>query len=341
VSELWKLALAVEHLKFVLRPVSKKPRRRDAGSDKVVAHELTAVQKGRPGSILLDLYRIGKIRRGSWPTSDEEIQKLLDACATVLEGNQKGGEKTLDLRKPVPDWLESSYKHKLKFKNVQTGRSSSTPGDKLGELEDILPGAWRFHYLSPIDKAGVRTTQVRSTAVIFENAISDDRSIGLTLISGRGLWRGEGFLNRHHMYLRLSDANRNETAFFVINKPERPDLKFIGVGAALERANEEERAIGISPVAAVVCFGQKVSNDDRLNPAVLGTIDAARRGNELASTDVDQMREALCAVHTSLDAFAKSFPALNSYIKRAYINGKRGLFEGAWLYLSYTPGARD
>jgi hypothetical protein len=260
-----------------------------------------------------------------WLT-DEEQSRLLGAIQVLI--NQGPANLRFSVTDPVPDWLEKEQRENLPDVLKNPKKSIRLQGEKLGPWTDILPGLWRFFYVSPIDRAGKPIPEIRGLVGHIQKVEEASTSAELQVISSRGYWRGYAFLNERHLYMFCTLDGAYETAFFQANAPDRRNSIMVGVGTALERVPRT-----VPGVQGFLFFGEKwgSSKDEAAKHLALQLLfDRAARGEEIA----DSEKETFCVTYINNDDLKRNHRKMYDYLQKMKVNDEPG-FPWRWLHLVY------
>lgn len=300
-----QIALLLYYLKDVLRPPG-----RNKLSDGALAEKLNAAQ-GSPPRCRLHTNKVGGLLKRTWGLKDDEIEPLLRAIEVVA----RGSGSSIAANDP-PAWLETKYGGKLP---PESQGSSALGGDNFGPHAYTLPGAWRFFYVRPIDDAGKRKPEIRSTITIFGPATRDTKSTTFIQLSRHYQWLGTAFIRGSHLYILGGDEGSNETFLFVLNVPQKKEgLRFAGVGALLLQPPRYHQ-----PVGGIVCFGEPLRTAATLSAAQKEAIDSAMNEGRILKRYESAIRSLVKRpIYTSKKLFRDDFTSLCDYMeKEVVING--------------------
>jgi len=187
-------------------------------------------------------------------------------------------------------------------------------GDSIDHPE-VLCGAWRFFYISPVNRHLDPKPEIRGVLAIFKEIPENKKHVSVRMISGSTHWSGYAFSFNRHLYI-VCAAEKSETAFFVVNKPTREDPDFVaGLGSALERGRTT-----MHPAMGVLCFGEKCfgqiqSKSTSLPPEVTKCLSEITGGQRSISTqDEELMRGQFIVTYYTLKQFAAKNKDLAEYL---------------------------
>lgn len=313
------ITLLITFLKDRLKQVGKGKL-----ADQSLADTINAFQPPQ-SPLKLDGGKVSAILRG-WHLKPDEQDALLIALQSLIRDRKLN----IDVHN-VPQAVEQEFGPELPelFSNYAP---STFVGDMLGDLSSSLSGPWHLFYVSPVNRNGKFQTEIRGTAALVHTSHPSAKSMDVELISSRGHWKGPACINETHMYLTLSDVDKTETAFFVMNKPTRRRPFIVGVGSALTRFEGP----AMLPVAGFVCFGEKwMGPREASNKELIGVLQQAVEGHPLSETDAKKIRDEFCVTYDDVEQLRNIHPKLFAHIQTISINGQKGLAAMPWLYVTW------
>ena len=196
-------------------------------------------------------------------------------------------------------------------------------GDHIDD-PDIFSGAWRFFYVSPVDREGSPKPEIRGVLAIFSKDKDSANRITVRMISGSTLWTGFAFAYEWHLYIFCTAKLKTETAFFIVNKPSRSQSNFVaGLGSALERGGAQQ--VHMHPAMGVLCFGEKChgrflskrpQTKTELTPEVVNCLDRLIDGEAISDAEEKVVRGEFKATYPNLKRFSQTHPELSEYLDK-------------------------
>jgi len=193
-------------------------------------------------------------------------------------------------------------------------------GDHI-DHPDILCGAWRFFYISPVDRQSDPKPEIRGVLAIFRKTDDAQNRVSVQMISGSTHWVGYAFSFELHLYIVCTAEQKTETAFFVVNKPNRTQRQFVaGLGTALERGDTL-----MHPAMGVICCGEKVfpridlaeaQYEQTLSEGLGASLERLIAGEFISSEDDQIIREHFKVTYKNLKIFADHHPHLHDYLRK-------------------------
>ena len=279
---------------------------------KELAIEINKYWKGST----IDHGKISAILRG-WHLPDDKLDGLLDALQRLLNDRKLKLELSA-----IPPALERKYELPTLF---QSNIPHGLQGEVVGDLGSNMAGPWLFYYVSPIDRAGARGTEIRSTVAYIYEAAADARSMDVRMVSNRGIWTGTLFATGSHVYVVLSDIAKNdvrktETIFFLVNRPHSRQPFIAGIGTALIRKTHH----AVPPVFGFILFGerQRGKAGAKGEKAIDPSIRAAFENVPPRETELATIRGRDCLSYSWAE-FVQKHSDLAAYAKSLEINGEK------------------
>ena len=247
-------------------------------------------------------------------------------------------------------WAETQAKFAPELPEAfrDLARSQDEVGIALGDTANVLRGAWRLFYVSPVDREGLGQSEVRGNVCVFHAATPSDVSINVEIFSGHTRWTGVAFGNETHLYMRVSAENQTETSFFVLNRPTRTKPLFLGLGLALQRSAVAQFD-DLRPAMALVCLGERVETPV-LDGEGEGEGEGAAEGGDAVTSEVAlrrllefqrplstevaaRIRDDFSVRYNDLAALVEARPLLAPYINTVKLNEKP--LSMTWLHLAW------
>lgn len=321
-----EILLQIRHLKVVL--AKDRPELSDEGFANLLnefgAKTTTGWKSIKPG-------RMQRIRNGNSKLSLAETANLQRAILALMK------ERNLSIS--LGD-LESRYASDLPV-SLRQLPNEFFQGEELGDTAITLYGAWRFFYVSPVNRNDEFKPEIRSFAAFVHRAHASSRAFEAFLVSSRSSWRGQGFVNQSHLYLIASDLQKTETAFFLTNKPSKVAPMIAGIGAALERDSDRQ----MRAAEGVISFAEKwkprttegqrrsvrrLTGGGPINELIQRAVD----GELITSDEQNTIRAEFCSKYRDMDHVKERHPELFDYLRKVKINNERG-FPLRCLYVDW------
>lgn len=322
-----EIALYLHYLKANLKGARNKL------SDKDLADKLNRAL----GKEYFDPAKVNDLRNvREWVEGKEQ--------SIVLQAIEKLGAATglkIDTSRPIPAEIEDQFRSRLPAGLQHPVIPRGQEGDAVGELSNILAGAWNFFYVSPTFRDGCIQTEIKSIGAFFPHTTAASRAIGVTLISGHAKWEGIAFVNETRLYMVCTEIGRSETAFFLTNSPlVKRSPMFVGIGAALARPSGSSHR----PAAGVLCFGRKWQPSDAskcqevrpcLSPdRTAEIVDRLVKEEQVPEADEAVVRSYFCRTYRDMSDIKAIDSKLYDFVQNAKVNGENG-FPLKWLHLEW------
>jgi hypothetical protein len=315
-------ARKIAYLILYLKDELKSLRRQLGGSrgnlsDQALAQLLNLVQGRRQEAVLFDAKRINDIWNARALNLSSGEQAKVWHALQLLVTKQK---LPFNMDEELPAWLEEKYAPELP-EIFRTRELRLPPGEHLGSHAVNLPGPWQLFYVRPLDNEGQANPEIRCQFAVFGRARPESTATSFLMISrGAQLWRGHAILHDSYLYVTCTEERGADTSFIIINAPKRADdYMFAGIAMTLIQPPRRH-----APLAAVVCFGQRVRSDlfteDQSN-----AVHQAMEGGPISKEHQLMLRDIVKDIayrDGDTKQFREDYPTLAQYMEAVEINGE-------------------
>ena len=312
-----KIAYLILYLKDELKQLKRQlGGSRGKLSDQALAQLFNSVQGRREGAVLFDAKKINDVWNAkALNLSAVEQGKILHAVQLLLTRQKL----PVSVDEEVPVWLEEKYAAELP-EIFRTGDLQSPVGDHLGSHAVTLPGAWQLFYVRPFDSEGRPDPEIRCQLAVFGRARPESTATSFLLISPRSQWKGHAVLHDSYVYVTCTEERGADASFIVINAPKRSD-EYCIAGLALALIQPPRRH---PPLAAIVCFGQRLRSDT-LSDEQANAVNRAMENRRLTKDQQAALRTIVKDIAYKghdISKFKADHPTLSKYTEAVEINGE-------------------
>jgi hypothetical protein len=239
--------------------------------------------------------------------------------------------------------LEENYAEKVP-EIFRQAEFSLRGEEKRDVLDKVLPGAWYFYYVRPVNEKGKPKKEIRKLIAVFGKSRADGTWSTFLLVSKKAgtHYRGIALAREHYLYMTGTDYGKNnEVVFFIVSEPSRrSNFMFAGIGAAL--INPPDTNL---PVAGIVCFGERIAHIEdgalvcdkrenrdgkwepvaRISDEQKNVIEAVMKTGHIPPGQLAVLESVVQeVVFTDHERFKKMHPLVYDYMMRLKIDGEKG-----------------